>query len=110
MRRESGARVLRDGTALSLYKRYDFASDEAKQGDGFAASFANSSETGAWVKAEPQTITAAFKQRGRAAAPRRRLDAGHLAAADQGQGPQWWRSDNGGRSKAARTASRRKRS
>jgi len=54
-RQQSGARVLRDGTGLSLYKRYYLASDEyaAKQGDVLAILFDRLAQTGAWVKAEP---------------------------------------------------------
>ena len=57
---QSGARVLRDGTGLSLYKRYYLASDEyaAKQGDVLAILFERLAQTGAWVKAEPDEAAA----------------------------------------------------
>ncbi|MCJ2079658.1 aliphatic sulfonate ABC transporter substrate-binding protein [Methylobacterium sp. E-016] len=57
---QSGARVLRDGTGLSLYKRYYLASDDyvAKHADVLAVLFAKLSETGAWVKAEPEAAAA----------------------------------------------------
>lgn len=59
-RHQSGARVLRDGTGLSLYKRYYLASDEyvTKHADVLAVLFAKLSETGAWVKAEPEAAAA----------------------------------------------------
>lgn len=59
-RQQSGARVLRDGSGLSLYKRYYLASDDyaAKQGDVLAALFAKLAETGAWVKANPEAAAA----------------------------------------------------
>ncbi len=59
-RQQSGARVLRDGTGLSLYKRYYLASDDyvAKQGDVLTVLFGKLAETGAWVKAEPEAAAA----------------------------------------------------
>ncbi|GJE61071.1 aliphatic sulfonate ABC transporter substrate-binding protein [Methylobacterium trifolii] len=59
-RQQSGARVLRDGTGLSLYKRYYLASDHyvAGQADVLAVLFAKLSETGTWVKAEPEAAAA----------------------------------------------------
>ncbi|GJE17707.1 aliphatic sulfonate ABC transporter substrate-binding protein [Methylobacterium marchantiae] len=52
---QSGARILEDGTGLSLYKRYYLASDEyaAQRGDVLNIVFAKLRETGAWVKANP---------------------------------------------------------
>ncbi|SFM45390.1 aliphatic sulfonate ABC transporter substrate-binding protein [Methylobacterium pseudosasicola] len=52
---QSGARVLRDGAGLSLYKRYYLAADPyvAANGPVLAALFGQLAETGAWVKAQP---------------------------------------------------------
>lgn len=52
---QTGARILRDGTGLSQYKRYYLASDEyaAKRADVLAILFSKLRETGAWVKANP---------------------------------------------------------
>jgi sulfonate transport system substrate-binding protein len=54
-RQQSGARVLRDGAGLSLYKRYYLAADPyvAANGPVLAALFDRLAETGAWVKANP---------------------------------------------------------
>lgn len=54
-RQQTGARVLRDGTGLSLYKRYYLASDAyaAARSDVLALVVAKLRETGAWVKANP---------------------------------------------------------
>lgn len=59
-RQQSGARVVRDGTGLSLYKRYYLAADDyvAKHADVLAILFAKLTETGAWVKAEPEAAAA----------------------------------------------------
>lgn len=52
---QTGARVLRDGTGLSLYKRYYLASDTyaGRRPDVLAVVVAKLGETGAWVKANP---------------------------------------------------------
>ncbi len=52
---QGGARILRDGTGLSLYKRYYLASDEfvGKHADILAIVFGRLRETGLWVKANP---------------------------------------------------------
>ena len=52
---QAGARILRDGTGLSGYKRYYLASDAytAQRPDVLALIFARLAETGAWVKANP---------------------------------------------------------
>lgn len=59
-RQQSGARVLRDGTGLSLYKRYYLAADPyvAANGPVLAALFGQLAETGAWVKAQPDEAAA----------------------------------------------------
>lgn len=53
---QTGARLLRDGTGLSQYKRYYLAGDEyaAKRADVLAILFGKLRETGAWVKANPE--------------------------------------------------------
>ncbi len=53
---QAGARVLKDGTGLSDYKRYYLASDAyaAKRPDVLALLFGKLKETGAWVKANPE--------------------------------------------------------
>ena len=52
---QSGARVLRDGTGLSLYKRYYLAADTyaAQHPAVLAVILARLQETGVWVKANP---------------------------------------------------------
>ena len=52
---QTGARILRDGDGLSLYKRYYLASDAyaARGGDVLAVVVEKLRETGAWVKANP---------------------------------------------------------
>ncbi|MFE1602180.1 aliphatic sulfonate ABC transporter substrate-binding protein [Methylobacterium sp. ID0610] len=57
---QGGARILRDGTGLSLYKRYYFASESfaAKNPDVLAILFARLRDTGAWVKARPDEAAA----------------------------------------------------
>ncbi|MCJ2121928.1 aliphatic sulfonate ABC transporter substrate-binding protein [Methylobacterium sp. J-077] len=57
---QSGARVLRDGAGLSLYKRYYLAADPyvAANGPVLAALFGQLAETGAWVKAQPADAAA----------------------------------------------------
>lgn len=52
---QTGARILRDGEGLSLYKRYYLASDEyaARRSDVLAIVVEKLRETGAWVKANP---------------------------------------------------------
>lgn len=57
---QSGARVLRDGTGLSQYKRYYLAgADYATQrADVLALLFGKLRETGAWVKANPDAAAA----------------------------------------------------
>ncbi|GEP10195.1 aliphatic sulfonate ABC transporter substrate-binding protein [Methylobacterium gnaphalii] len=52
---QSGARVLKDGTGLSLYKRYYLAGDDyaKRHPDVLAVLFAKLRETGDWVKAHP---------------------------------------------------------
>jgi sulfonate transport system substrate-binding protein len=59
-RQQSGARVLRDGTGLSLYKRYYLAADPyvAANGPVLAALFGQLADTGAWVKAQPDEAAA----------------------------------------------------
>ncbi|QEE39933.1 MULTISPECIES: aliphatic sulfonate ABC transporter substrate-binding protein [unclassified Methylobacterium] len=59
-RQQSGARVLRDGTGLSQYKRYYLAADPyvAANGPVLAALFVQLAETGAWVKAQPDDAAA----------------------------------------------------
>jgi sulfonate transport system substrate-binding protein len=59
-RQQSGARVLRDGAGLSLYKRYYLAADPyvAANGPVLAALFGQLAETGAWVKAQPDEAAA----------------------------------------------------
>ncbi|KNY19420.1 aliphatic sulfonate ABC transporter substrate-binding protein [Methylobacterium sp. ARG-1] len=59
-RQQSGARVLRDGAGLSLYKRYYLAADPyvAANGPVLAALFGQLAETGAWVKAQPEEAAA----------------------------------------------------
>ncbi|GJE26511.1 Putative aliphatic sulfonates-binding protein [Methylobacterium organophilum] len=53
---QSGARILRDGTGLSLYKRYYLASDAyvAQNGAVLGVLFAKLAQAGAWVKANPE--------------------------------------------------------
>ncbi|AWN38333.1 aliphatic sulfonate ABC transporter substrate-binding protein [Methylobacterium radiodurans] len=50
---QTGARILRDGTGLSLYKRYYLAADAyvAANGPVLGVLFAKLAQTGAWVKA-----------------------------------------------------------
>ncbi|KQP85630.1 MULTISPECIES: aliphatic sulfonate ABC transporter substrate-binding protein [unclassified Methylobacterium] len=57
---QTGARVLRDGTGLSQYKRYYLAgADYATQrADVLTLLFAKLRETGAWVKANPEAAAA----------------------------------------------------
>lgn len=57
---QTGARVLRDGTGLSQYKRYYLAgADYATQrADVLTLLFAKLRETGAWVKANPKAAAA----------------------------------------------------
>lgn len=57
---QSGARLLKDGTGLSAYKRYYLASDEyaARRGDVLDIVFAKLRETGTWVKANPDEAAA----------------------------------------------------
>lgn len=52
---QSGARILKDGTGLSLYKRYYLASDAfaAKHPEVLAILFGKLRETGEWVKGYP---------------------------------------------------------
>ena len=52
---QAGARVLRDGTGLSLYKRYYLAADPyvAENGPVLGVLFAKLAHTGAWVRANP---------------------------------------------------------
>ena len=59
-RQQSGARVLRDGAGLSLYKRYYLAADSyvAANGPVLAALFDRLAATGAWVKANPDEAAA----------------------------------------------------
>ncbi|MGU3326617.1 aliphatic sulfonate ABC transporter substrate-binding protein [Methylobacterium mesophilicum] len=59
-RQQSGARVLRDGTGLSQYKRYYLAADPyvAANGPVLAALFGQLADTGAWVKAQPDEAAA----------------------------------------------------
>ncbi|CAA2160123.1 Putative aliphatic sulfonates-binding protein [Methylobacterium brachiatum] len=59
-RQQSGARVLRDGAGLSLYKRYYLAADPyvAANGPVLAALFGQLADTGAWVKAQPDEAAA----------------------------------------------------
>ncbi|XYD10758.1 aliphatic sulfonate ABC transporter substrate-binding protein [Methylobacterium sp. NMS12] len=59
-RQQSGARVLRDGAGLSLYKRYYLAADPyvAANGPVLAALFDRLAETGNWVKANPAEAAA----------------------------------------------------
>lgn len=59
-RQQSGARVLRDGAGLSLYKRYYLAADPYVAANGLvlAALFSQLAETGAWVKAHPDDAAA----------------------------------------------------
>ncbi|GEP04646.1 aliphatic sulfonate ABC transporter substrate-binding protein [Methylobacterium oxalidis] len=54
---QAGARILRDGTGLSAYKRYYLAADDyaAKRPDVLAVLFGRLRETGTWVKANPDT-------------------------------------------------------
>lgn len=53
---QAGARVLKDGTGLSDYKRYYLASDDyaAKRADVLALLFGKLKEKGTWVKANPE--------------------------------------------------------
>jgi sulfonate transport system substrate-binding protein len=53
---QSGARILRDGTGLSQYKRYYLAGADyaAQRADVLAILFGKLRETGAWVKADPE--------------------------------------------------------
>ena len=57
---QAGARVLRDGAGLSLYKRYYLAADPyvAANGPVLGALFAKLAETGTWVKANPAEAAA----------------------------------------------------
>jgi sulfonate transport system substrate-binding protein len=57
---QSGARLLRDGTGLSLYKRYYLAADSyaARHPAVLAEILARLRETGAWVKAHPDEAAA----------------------------------------------------
>lgn len=57
---QAGARILRDGTGLSLYKRYYLASDDyvAKRPPVLGVLFAKLRETGDWVKAHPDEAAA----------------------------------------------------
>lgn len=57
---QTGARILRDGEGLSLYKRYYLASDDfaAARGDVLAIVVEKLRETGAWVKANPADAAA----------------------------------------------------
>ena len=59
-RQQSGARVLRDGAGLSLYKRYYLAADPYVSANGpvLAALFGQLAETGTWVKAQPDEAAA----------------------------------------------------
>ncbi|MFC6390814.1 aliphatic sulfonate ABC transporter substrate-binding protein [Methylorubrum zatmanii] len=52
---QAGARILRDGTGLSAYKRYYLASDSyaQKRGDVLTLLVAKLREAGTWVKANP---------------------------------------------------------
>ena len=77
-RQQSGARVLRDGSGLSLYKRYYLAADDyaAKRGDVLAALFAKLAETGAWVKANPEAAAARL-------APLWKIDADVIVRANE---------------------------
>ena len=53
---QAGARILKDGTGLSLYKRYYLASDDyaGKHADVLAVLVSRLRETGEWVKANPE--------------------------------------------------------
>ena len=77
-RQQSGARVLRDGSGLSLYKRYYLAADDyvAKQGAVLAVLFAKLAETGAWVKANPEAAAARL-------APLWKIDADVIVRANE---------------------------
>ncbi|KAB1072959.1 aliphatic sulfonate ABC transporter substrate-binding protein [Methylobacterium planeticum] len=57
---QSGARILRDGTGLSLYKRYYLAADDyaARHPEILAVIVVRLGETGAWVKANPDAAAA----------------------------------------------------
>ncbi|WP_132252232.1 aliphatic sulfonate ABC transporter substrate-binding protein [Methylobacterium segetis] len=57
---QTGARILRDGTGLSLYKRYYLASDAyaGAHPDVLSVVFEKLRETGAWVKANPDAAAA----------------------------------------------------
>jgi sulfonate transport system substrate-binding protein len=57
---QTGARILRDGPGLSLYKRYYLAADAyaEKQPAVLAIVFDKLRETGAWVKAHPEEAAA----------------------------------------------------
>ena len=61
---QAGARVLRDGTGLSLYKRYYLAADSyvAASGPVLGVLFAKLAQTGAWVKANPAEAAARLAQ------------------------------------------------
>ncbi|GJD62357.1 aliphatic sulfonate ABC transporter substrate-binding protein [Methylobacterium frigidaeris] len=58
--RQAGARILRDGSGLSLYKRYYLAADSyvAANGPVLGLLFAKLAQTGAWVKANPAEAAA----------------------------------------------------
>ena len=57
---QAGVRVLRDGSGLSLYKRYYLAADSyvAANAPVLGALFARLARTGAWVKANPAEAAA----------------------------------------------------
>ncbi|MDR7036621.1 sulfonate transport system substrate-binding protein [Methylobacterium sp. BE186] len=57
---QTGARILRDGTGLSLYKRYYLASDAyaGAHPDVLSVVFEKLRETGTWVKANPDAAAA----------------------------------------------------
>ena len=63
-RQQSGARVLRDGAGLSLYKRYYLAADPyvAANSPVLAVLFTQLAETGAWVKAQPDEAASHLSQ------------------------------------------------
>lgn len=58
--KQAGARVLRDGAGLSLYKRYYLAADAyvAANGPVLGLLFGKLAQTGAWVKANPAEAAA----------------------------------------------------
>ncbi|MEA1833915.1 aliphatic sulfonate ABC transporter substrate-binding protein [Methylobacterium durans] len=68
---QTGARILRDGTGLSLYKRYYLVSDTyaAARPDVLAIVFDKLRETGLWVKANPDAAADELSKLWRIEAP-----------------------------------------